>query len=250
VSASEEPLERIGRLELDIASSVLRAVRTRNAYEETVERLLQIVKLGIVRYGERLPPERELAERLGVSRVTLREGIRSLQLAGYLESRRGRFGGTFVVYRPTADKSAGRLGAGSSSSVEDVLALRQVVEPGVVELVATKELTDQQKATLRRRLQDVSDAQPDGYRQADARLHLSIAELTGSAMITRTVADVRMALNDLLGSLPSLQPPLDHSNEQHAQMVDAILEHDPHRARELMVEHLEATAALLRGFLS
>ncbi len=246
MSASEEPAST----EMDITSTVLRTVRTRNAYEETVERLLQIVKLGIVRYGERLPPERELADRLGVSRVTLREGIRSLQQAGYLEPRRGRFGGTFVVYEPSSDHGSDSRDPRLGSSLEEVLTLREVVEPGVVELAARRSLTEQQEATLLERLEEVSNAPLEGYRQADARLHLTIAELTGSAMVTRTVADVRMALNDLLNSLPSLQLPLVHSNEQHEQIVEALLARDAKRARELMVVHIEATAALLRGFLA
>src|SRR6195256_97354 len=78
---------------------VLRPVRTGNAFEETVERLLQAIPLGVAGRGERLPAERELAVRLGVSRVTLREAIRALAEAGYVESRRGRDGGAFVDER-------------------------------------------------------------------------------------------------------------------------------------------------------
>jgi len=58
--------------------------------------LLTSIKLGIVTPGDRLPPERELADRLNVSRATLREAIRALQQSGYVESRRSRYGGTFV----------------------------------------------------------------------------------------------------------------------------------------------------------
>ena len=76
---------------------VWRPVRGGNAFEITVARLAQAIKLGLVREGDRLPPERELAERLQVSRVTLREAIRALREAGFLESRRGRTGGTFVL---------------------------------------------------------------------------------------------------------------------------------------------------------
>jgi DNA-binding transcriptional MocR family regulator len=74
-----------------------RPVRGGNAFEITVARLAQAIRLGMVAVGERLPPERELAEQLRVSRVTLREAIGALREAGYLESRRGRSGGTFVV---------------------------------------------------------------------------------------------------------------------------------------------------------
>ena len=77
---------------------VLRPVRQGNAFEETVERLLTVIKLGLVAPGERFPPERELAAQLGISRLTLREAISELNQAGYVESRRGRLGGTFITY--------------------------------------------------------------------------------------------------------------------------------------------------------
>ena len=88
------------------------------------------------------------------------------------------------------------------------------------------------------------------YRQADARLHLMIAELTGSPMVTRAVAEVRMVLNDLLNAIPPLDPPITHSNQQHTALVRALLAHNARQARKVMEEHLDATAALLRGFLS
>jgi GntR family transcriptional regulator, transcriptional repressor for pyruvate dehydrogenase complex len=236
--------------EPDIAATVLGTVRSRNAYEQTVERLLRLVKLGIIPYGERLPTERELAARLNVSRVTVREGIRSLQQAGYLEPRRGRFGGTFVVYQPGSHDSGRRpLDSQLASSLDDVLAFRRVVETGAVELAASRQLTDHQRANLLGRLREATEAPMESYRQADARLHLTIAELTGSAMVTRAVADARVAVNDLLNALPPLETPLVHSNEQHASLVKALLAHDARRARRLMLGHLEATAALLRGFL-
>src|SRR5215469_13808604 len=83
--------------EADLAG-LLGPVRAGNAFEETVERLLTVIKLGLVAPGNRFPPERELAGMLGVSRLTLREAIRALQSEGYVEPRRGRFGGTFVIY--------------------------------------------------------------------------------------------------------------------------------------------------------
>src|SRR5258707_14705302 len=88
---------------------VWRPVRGGNAFEITVARLAQAIKLGLVAEGERLPSERDLAERLQVSRVTLREAIRALREAGYLESRRGRTGGTFVLAGAEAAASAPAL---------------------------------------------------------------------------------------------------------------------------------------------
>ena len=73
-------------------------------------------RLGLAAPGERLPAERDLAARLGVSRVTLREALHALQEAGYVESRRGRYGGTFVRYDFTFEGSGGSTTGGGGIS--------------------------------------------------------------------------------------------------------------------------------------
>src|SRR5689334_2034139 len=83
----------------DRFSAVLRPVRAGSGFEEALERILQVLRLGLVPYGERLPAERELGERLRISRVTLREVLKVLADEGLVVSRRGRYGGTFVRYR-------------------------------------------------------------------------------------------------------------------------------------------------------
>src|SRR5205823_13308172 len=117
------------------AGTLFRPVRAGNAFEETVERLLQSIRLGVVGAGERLPSERELAERLGVSRVTLREAIRALADAGYVESRRGRYGGTFVN-ESLPDPPEQAAATVDSSVLEDALSLRYVLETGAAEMAA------------------------------------------------------------------------------------------------------------------
>src|SRR5213595_4095708 len=64
--------------------------------EQTVRRIGEAIGLGLIEVGERLPPEAELASRLAIAPMTLREALRILREAGYLETRRGRGGGTFV----------------------------------------------------------------------------------------------------------------------------------------------------------
>ncbi|GHH67434.1 GntR family transcriptional regulator [Kitasatospora indigofera] len=231
--------------------AIFRPVRTGNTFEETVERLLEAIKLGVLAYGDRLPPERELAGRLNVSRETLREAIRSLQLAGCVESRRGRYGGTFVTYRlPPPDpgdlrRAVQDMGAG----LEDALTYRMVLETGAAEQAARRPLTEEQRAYLRERLADLENAAPEEYRQLDSRFHLAIAELTGSHSLAAGIAESRMRLNDLLNAIPMLERNIDHASEQHRTMVDTILAGDAEGARRCTEEHLEATAALLRGFL-
>ena len=88
-----------------------------------------------------------------------------------------------------------------------------------------------------------------GYRQADTRLHLAIADAAGSPLLTASVVEARVRLVDLLNAIPMLRRNLDHANVQHARIVHAILNGSPDRARRAMEEHVAGTAALLRGFL-
>jgi DNA-binding FadR family transcriptional regulator len=234
-----------------LGDAVLRPIRGGNAFEETVERILQLIKLGVVDAGERLPPERELSVRLGVSRVTLREAIRALQEAGYVESRRGRYGGTFVRRADVPDVRAGqrRLSRPADEVIDDVLTLREVLEVGAAEMAARRRLSPDERRHLSSRLAETNAARLRDYRRLDSRLHLAIAEATGSASLTSCVVDVRMRLNDLLDAIPLLRRNIEHSNRQHEEIVAAILAGDPPIARRSMEEHVAGSAALLRGFL-
>ncbi|MFE3450608.1 FadR/GntR family transcriptional regulator [Nonomuraea sp. NPDC059194] len=233
--------------------TVLRPVRAGNAFEETVERLLQAIKLGMVAQGDKLPPERELAVQLGISRVTLREAIRALQDAGYLDVRRGRYGGAFVIYAPPRPGSLELRQAVAEmgpDSIADALTFRMAVECGAAQVLASTPLSEPQRAVLLGRLAELNEAGPDDYRRLDTAFHLSIAELTGSGLLAATCADARLRVTDLLNAIPMLQANIEHAATQHEAIVAAILAGDPDAARRAVAEHLEGTAALLRAFLA
>jgi DNA-binding FadR family transcriptional regulator len=233
-----------------IVAAVFRAVRTGNAFEETVERLLEGVKLGVYAPGDRLPPERELTRRLGVSRITLREALRELAAAGYVETKRGRFGGTFIIRQPEplVPDELTRT-ARDMVELDDALVFRRVVETGAAEMAARASLSRQQRESLAESLAAMQEAGSFGYRQADTRLHLAIADAAGSPLLTASVVEARVRLVDLLNAIPMLERNLEHANVQHTAIVRSILAGDPERARRIMEEHVAGTAALLRGFL-
>ncbi|MFF0396338.1 FadR/GntR family transcriptional regulator [Streptomyces sp. NPDC005248] len=229
---------------------VLRPVRAGNGFEEALEQILQVVRLGLVPGGERLPAERDLAELLGISRVTLREVLKVLQDQRLVESRRGRYGGTFVLPRtvsPGEDELRRRVAA---VDVEDVLRFREVLETGAADLCAAHGLTDEGAERLRTALAATHDAPLPDYRRRDTLLHLTLAELSGSASLTAQYAAVRATVNDLLDCIPLLVRNLEHSQHQHTALVEAVLEGDAEAARAVMREHCAGTAALLRGFLA
>jgi DNA-binding FadR family transcriptional regulator len=267
------------------AVPVWRPVRGGNAFEITVARLAQAIKFGLVTEGERLPAERDLAERLQVSRVTLREAIRALREAGYLESRRGRTGGTFVLAgagaitvppssaagpagtRPRkgralagtvvagasrSDKTAGaaaELARAMGAALYDALDFRRVIEPGAAGLAAGRSLPAVERQHLATCLVSSRDRNPATRRMADSRLHLAIAAASGSPSLAASIADVQLSLDRLLAAIPVLRRNLDHSDTQHTRIVDSILAGDALAARSAMEEHCDGTAELLRGLL-
>lgn len=235
---------------LHLVDHVLRPARGTNVFESTVEQLATAIRLGVLVDGEQLPPERDLAERLGVARNTLREAIAALREAGLVQTRRGRSGGTLVTYSgPVAAAEDGprpRLAA----AMADALDFRRVVEPGAARLAALQPLTGQQRAWLAATAREVRDAESDSaHRIADSRLHLAIATVSGSPMLIDAVTRVQAAVGELLAAIPVLRRNIQHSHAQHDAVVDAILTGAADDARAAMEEHCDATSALLRGFI-
>ncbi len=237
------------------AGLLLTPARPANAFEETVQRLLQSIRLGLIGPGERLPPERELAGMLEVSRDTLREAIASLADAGWVVARRGRYGGTFVSdVLPSTSHTGAEDGddqvdrGGLAAQLEDTLALRAVIEVGSARRAAERELSAPDRERLWQAYEECRTAEGAQYRMADSRLHLLIAEVIGAPSVIPLVADVRMRVNELLDGIPLLGPNISHSDEQHRAIVGAILRGNPDDAASAMAEHIGGTEALLRGF--
>ena len=240
---------RVVSLQSTLTDAVLRPA-SGNVFESTVEQLATAIRLGVFAEGEHLPPERELAERLGVSRMTLRDAIAALRASGLVSTRRGRGGGTVVTYAgpPPVDPAAPPVRHGAH--LDDALEFRRVVEPGAAALAARRPLSADQRSWLTAALHDVASAPDDAaHRVADSRLHLAIATLSGSPMLIEAVTRAQAALHELLTAIPVLPTNIRHSNRQHEAIVTAILGGDPSAARDHMEDHCDATSALLRGLL-
>lgn len=234
-------------VELGNTSLLLKRIRSGNTFEETVERILQTIRLGLAHPGDRLPGERELASMLAVSRDTIREATSSLAEAGFLVIRRGRYGGTFVADSLPEEKKPSDQS--SFSEIDDVLIFREVVECGAAYAAAAAELSKEVRNALWVAHEETSSAKPSEYRRLDSRLHLLIAEVTGSGKLVTEVAYSRMRVNELLDQIPLLPPNISHSNQQHEVIISAILRGNSAEAESAMRDHLAGSAALLRGFL-
>jgi GntR family transcriptional repressor for pyruvate dehydrogenase complex len=235
-----------------LPEAVLRPVRGHHAFEACVEQLATAIRLGVYPRGSALPAERDLAERLHVSRATLREAMAALRQAGLVETTRGRGGGTVVTLKPRTPsaRAAARITAARRTDWLDALDYRRIVEPGAAALAASRHLDESRLARLQEAHADVASArQPAQHRQADSRFHLTVAALTDSPRTVEAVTSVQATLHEMLLAIPVLDANIAHSDRQHARLVRAIVAGKADRARQVMEEHCDDTAALLRGLV-
>lgn len=234
-------------MERDAAlEAVFQPVRPPTTFEETVERLGTAIRLGLLAPGVKLPPERDLAEELRISRSTLREALTTLAQSGLLTAQRGRGGGTFVVSDPPLSSSEqDPLGEGAWS----VLELRVAIEAGATLLACErgKPSDFDRLDDLVERMAEASDFEE--YRRADIRFHIALAECAGSPRLVTEMTEVQGAMSELIGLIAHPHQVLTRSNEQHRSLVQLLRRGDSTRAVGLMREHIEGTEHILGGLL-
>jgi GntR family transcriptional repressor for pyruvate dehydrogenase complex len=209
--------------------------------EEVVTNLREMIHRGELRSGDRLPPERDLAKLLGVSRPTLRMALRSLSAVGVLRSRQGA--GTFVVQDdepPSLDSGPLRLMAslrGFSSA--EMFEARRALEMVVAGLAAER-ATGEQMASMAEELAGMyaSLDEPEQYLVHDMRFHQMVAAASGNRILTALMNMVATILLDVRSKTVKRAKDLKESAEMHRQIYRAIRDRDPEAARSAMRDHL------------
>jgi GntR family transcriptional regulator, transcriptional repressor for pyruvate dehydrogenase complex len=228
-------------------AAVFEPVQTATTLEETVERLGTAIKLGLLPPGTRLPAERELCARLGIARSTLRQALTALSQSGHVHATRGRGGGTFVSDPlPPADPPSPQMLA----RWRDTCDRRLAVELGVA-LLAAERAQPADLAALEQTAAALEDSLEDFvvYRQADIRLHVGLAEASGSPSLVRATTEAQGAMTDLIAFIAHPPQVLASSNAQHSRLLAAVRKGDAQRAVRAMAEHLQGTEHVLAGLL-
>jgi|UPI00048357F4 GntR family transcriptional repressor for pyruvate dehydrogenase complex len=207
--------------------------------QRVVGRIVELIRTGNLRPGDRLPPERELVEIFSISRPSLREAMRALSTLGIVESRHG--GGTFVT-----DLDARTLLAPldiflqlSQVNIEDTFESRRIVEIEIVRKAATK-AKRADIADLKEMIAAHAKIQKDpvGFRILDSRFHEKLSSIAGNAVLQR-VADGLYNMDLHIRRRATAEPGLiAQSTEDHAGIAAAIAAHDPDRAAAAMARHL------------
>ena len=181
-----------------------------------MERIGRAIKMGLLRPSERLPSERDLALQLALSRSTVREALRVLAEAGYLEARRGRGGGTFVaevlpqleardphdVLRELGSTARRHPGACAACSRSGRPSWRRSTPPvPTVERLA--ELIDE--------VAEFDAGSYPSYRAVDSRLHIAIAAISGSLQLVEAITETHGVISDVMNGMPRSNETLDNS---------------------------------------
>jgi GntR family transcriptional repressor for pyruvate dehydrogenase complex len=227
--------------------AVFKPVEPPSTFEETVERLGTAIRLGLLTPGSRLPPERELADQLHISRSTLRQALTTLVQSGHLVSLRGRTGGTFVAETPPLAANRGDEGLGEAARA--VLDERVAIETGAT-VLAVERAQEDDLAPLDALVERMSKADAfEDYRRADMRFHVGIAEAAHSPRLVTAMTEVQGQMSDLIARIAHPEEVLTRSNAQHRRLVALLRARDTGRAVRLMREHIEGTEHILAGLV-
>lgn len=223
--------------------------RSGSTAEEVVTRLREMIQRGELSHGDRLPPERDLAKLLGVSRPTLRAGIRSLATVGILQSRQGA--GTFVAEAeesPTLDSSPLRMmaalhGFTSDEMFEARLSLEMSIAGFAAERATSEQMTQmaEEVAGMYASLDN-----PEQYLVHDMRFHQIIAAASGNRILTSLMNMIATILFEYRSKTVKRATDLKDSADQHRLIYRAMRERDTQAAREAMHDHLIKTQAAQR----
>ena len=227
--------------------AVFKPVHPPTTFEETVERLGTAIRLGLLEPGSRLPPERDLADQLRISRSTLRQALTTLVQSGHLVSLRGRAGGTFVAEEPPlGQKSAGEV---LNEHVRAVLDYRVAVETGATVLAAERAV-EADLVRLFELTENMDEAGPfEEYRRADVRFHIGVAEASHSPHLITAMTEMQGQMSDLIHRIAHPAEVLISSNQQHRRLISLLRSRDTGSAVRLMRDHIEGTEHILGGLL-
>jgi DNA-binding FadR family transcriptional regulator len=228
-----------------VEQTVFVPVRGGDVTAQAVARLGQAIGMGLLRPGDRLPPETQLARDLGISPVSLRGALTILRNAGLLETRRGRGGGTVVTEPDRPPEFGGELP--EESELADLAAYRCIVEGGAAALAARRANLGQVENLSALSSQMTHTNSFREWSEQDTLLHLLIADITGSTRLMVEVGRLRAEVFRISQLVPVTTEVVALADREHTQVIAAIAAHDEEAARAAMVAQVESTQSLWLG---
>ena len=228
--------------------TLLSPITLRTASERIAERIVTAIALGEFVPEQRLPTERELATMLEVSRTTVREALQRLQTSGYVTTKRGRGGGTFVRTGrgPDADGMIARTLVPAWADLTELLDFRLLVEQ-LIARTAAERREDSDIAAIHKAVEAYADARDrDASRLADHALHRAIALSTHNARLVELSAQTRREVSLGFNAEPYSPQVRQRALHQHPSLAEAVIGGEADTAARLAAAHFALTEEMLR----
>jgi GntR family transcriptional regulator, transcriptional repressor for pyruvate dehydrogenase complex len=207
------------------------------AHQVVTDRIRHAIHIGIYLPGDKLPPERTLAQQLGVSRMTVREAIRALRADGYVSSRRGSAGGITVLDQGEDETRLRQVLLRRMAELDDGFEFRIAVEGAAARLAAQRR-TKGDLARLHQAYLELDQTREAArLRAADNVFHLAIADAARNRLMRQAIERVRAAT--LMPLDPVIARLFTSAHQQHAQILQAIEDKDAEGAERAAVGHIQ-----------
>ncbi len=222
-------------------------VRRNKVYEEVARQIERLI-LKKLKPGDKLPAERELAEVLKVSRGSIRDAIRSLELLGLVEARQG----TGTIVREIGGDSSANPFAGvlkrRQEAVRELLDFRKMLEPPLAARAATHaspEEIAELESILKR--QEEKQNQGEAAVSEDAEFHYNVALASGNTVVLKVIDIIMDLLRETRTRSLQVDGRAQKSFEGHRRILASIQHHDSDAAKSAMLRHIEDVEEIVLG---
>ena len=220
---------------------VYKVIRTSRLYEQIVQQIEESVLNGSLKPGDQLPAERDLAQRLGVSRTAVREAVKALREKGLVEAYSGR--GTFITDGTThAARQSFDLMVkiGQQEGSSHLAELRLILEPGIAAIAAVR-VEEEHLAAMREAVavMDLAQKDPEAYIEADLDFHLALAEAAANPLILSLIDSIVGLLREQRIKIFNVKGGPQRGQVHHKRILEAMERREPEMARAAMAAHLE-----------
>ena len=217
-------------------------IKNTKVYEQVIEQIEGMITNGVLKKGDRLPSERELVEQLGVSRASIREALRSLEIIGLIESKQGE--GNFI--RENLDNTLFEplsiMFMLNDCKVEEIFELRKVIEIETAALAARK-ITDEEINELQMLVDNMKTSEDEDERvKDDAKFHYTIAKASRNFLILSILNTVSSLMDSFIKDARKniINNQLkDSIDNEHEEILNALKSHNPNKASESMRKHMD-----------
>ncbi len=220
-------------------------IKNRKVYEQVMDQIKEMIDKGTLNKGDKLPSERDLVEQLQVSRASIREALRALEVIGLIECRQGE--GNFIKssFQDNLFEPLSIMYMLEGTNPEEILEFRKILEVEASGLAA-KRITAEQLTELKEIMERFENCEDEEMNASiDKELHYKIAECSGNVLIFNILRSVSLLVDDFIKDARKLILVQQENKEmllsQHKKIYLAIEGHSSVAARKAMQQHLDYT---------